>query len=160
MIKIREAVRYGSELKDIEFAQFPELSDTVKTVLDFPVGIQTAVKDRAIAVGKFLQGDIAGNLLASMPLGFKNVEELYYEFPGSVAWHDFVFDQKVYVVLIWMSDFIYWNWTRWYDLTHTVLLQSLEYGSPAVLGFVGTTVAIQTGCAGDGWVKMHAYGFY
>jgi len=160
MIKIRQPVRYGSELSDIEFAQFPELSDTVKTVLDFPVGIQTAVKDRGIASGKFLHSDIAGNLLASMPLGFKNVEELYFEFPAGTIAHDFVFSQKVFVVLVQMVDFTYWHWTKQYDITHTFYLRDIPYGEITMLAFVGTTVSLIVYNEPGGYCNIRLFGFY
>jgi len=160
MIKIRQPVRYGSELKGIEFAQFPELSDTVKTVLDFSVGIASAVKDRAIASGKFLHSDIAGNLLASSPMGFKHVEELYFEFPVGTIAHDFVFGQKVFVVLVQMVNFTYWHYTHQYDITHTVYLRDIPYGDPTILYHVGTTVSLIVYNEVGGCCNIRLFGFY
>lgn len=160
MIKIRQPVRYGSELKDIEFAQFPELSDTVKTVLDFPVGVQTAVKDRGIASGKFLRSGIAGNLSIAKVNSFKNVEELYHEFPAGDTFHDFVFSQKVYIVLAVRGLDFNMADAHYYDSTHTIFLADIGSTDSVTLFVVGTTFSIKGSRAPDGTCNIRLYGFY
>ena len=160
MIKIAQPVRYGSELKDIEFAQFPELSDTVKTVLDFSVGITQPAKDEAVAKGKFTRCDISGNLLQSKHPRFENIQLMEYEFPPDDTFHDFVFSQKVYRVYIDVYDSFQFTALIHTDLLHAVILRAFIAGSKAIILFVGRTICFHSSLGPAGYCKIRLYGFY
>ena len=160
MIKIAQPVRYGSQLKDIEFAQFGELSDTVKTVLDFPVGVAQPAKDEAIAKGKLLRSASSGNLLASKHPRFENTELIDYEFPPNDNFHDFVFTQKVYCVYIDVYETFQFTALVYIDLLHAVVLRAFIAGSRAMIPFVGRTFCLHCSLGPAGYCKIRLYGFY
>jgi len=160
MIKIREAVRYGSELKDIEFAQFPELSDTVKTVLDFPVGVQTAVKDRGIAKGKLLQSDNRGSLLINQRRNSKHVETISIRLTYSFPIRLFAFAQRVNGCLAVIVGSFNFNMSLWVDSTGSIIFRTLGTTGVNWLPFGGHNLYLMADLNVGGYVDFTVYGFY
>ena len=160
MPKLRMPVRYGSEIKNIEFTDFLNLTDTVTNILDFPVGITKPVIDRGIAPGKFLQSDKYGNLLSNDLDNSKHVETREGSLTHITKFVDIVFSQRVHSCLITpvsqSMTFIFF----WSDSTHTQSIQQLSFTENNWIPFAGHTLSLFADFMGVGNLYLQIHGFY
>jgi len=160
MPKLRTPVRYGSELKDIEFRNFLNLDESVKQIIDCPVGVFTPVKDRAIASGKFLQSDNRGSLLINSRRNSKHVETIAIRLTTGSPTRLFAFAQRVNGCLAVIVDSFNLNMTLWVDSTTTIVFRVLGTTGVYWLPFGGHNLYLQADLGVGGYVDFTVYGFY
>lgn len=160
MPKLRMPVRYGSEIKDIEFTDFLELSDTVKSVISLPVGIKVPVRDRGIASGKLLRCDNAGALLIDKPICCQDYEAILIDLDVGHSYKEYTFAQKVYKCLL--SIYLWSNVTSfyWTNSGGSEVLQEFSETEMNTLNFVGTKIWLGSTYDFDGGVGAYIVGFY
>ena len=160
MPRLHIPVRYGSEIKDIEFTKFLELSDTVKPVLSLPVGIRTPVKDRGIAAGKLLRCDNNGVLLSSNQLAYTGVFSDDYSLEGYDDFVDIEFAETMHWLILDVSFYDRLDYLYWTDSGHTLILKNLGKGSMATIRFTGKKISIGAAFTDFGSIDFDIWAIY
>lgn len=160
MPKLRTPVRYGSEIKDIEFTDFLNLTDTVENVIDFPVGVCTPVVDRGKATGKFLRCSDNGTLLARPVRVSENIESISIRLTRDLPLWLFRFAQTVHGCLVTPDEEESVIVFMWSDSTGSFLLKSLSYTESVWIEFTGKDLYLRAVLPVGGYIDCTVRGFY
>lgn len=160
MSKLRTPVRYGSEIKDIEFTKFLELSDTAKSVLSLPVGIKTPAKDRGIAAGKLLRCDNNGALVTGNCFGYTDIITNDFSLDNANAFVDIVFTKTIYMIRFACSYYDNLDYLYWTNSSHDAVLQNLGKSGLMTILFRGKAVSIGAAFTDEGDVDFDIWAYY
>ena len=160
MPKLRMPVRYGSEIKDIEFSNFLNLTDTVEQIIDCPVGVAAPAVDRGIASGKFLRSGDSGNLLACPAEVFENTESITIRLTTAQPSRLFAFAQRVNGCLIVPGDSHGVNMTMWVDPAGVNILRFLSTTGSVWIPFSGHELVLTADLQAGGYIDFTVFGLY